>query len=120
MPRSSALWITFREVSRSVRWPKLLQPSPTAETRKPEPPRLRICMELSCDERRGRALWRAPKPAASHGSAKQNHVMGGKEALRSALEPPPKKTRPRSDAATDTRCANGGKPRKAGFPSDTN
>src|SRR5215831_10345597 len=51
MPRSIALWITFREVSRSVRWPKLLQPRPTAETRKPEPPRLRICMDQeSCRE----------------------------------------------------------------------
>src|SRR5271155_5622464 len=48
MPRSIALWITLREVSRSVRWPKLLQPRPTAETRRPEPPRLRICMEISC------------------------------------------------------------------------
>src|SRR4051794_8928896 len=45
MPRSIALWMTLREVSRSVRWPKLLQPSPTAETRRPEPPRLRICMD---------------------------------------------------------------------------
>src|ERR1700755_2633134 len=43
-PRSIARWITLREVSRSVRWPKLLQPRPTAETRRPEPPRLRICM----------------------------------------------------------------------------
>src|SRR3954468_16839003 len=43
-PRSIALWITLREPSRSVRWPKLLQPRPTAETRRPEPPRLRICM----------------------------------------------------------------------------
>src|SRR5438105_13080710 len=47
MPRSIALWITLREVSRSVRWPKLLQPRPTAETRRPEPPRLRICMDGS-------------------------------------------------------------------------
>src|SRR5262245_37411235 len=45
MPRSSARWITLREVSRSVRWPKLLQPTPTAETRRPEPPRLRMSME---------------------------------------------------------------------------
>src|SRR5437879_13467349 len=44
MPRSIARWITLREVSRSVRWPKLLQPSPTADTRRPEPPRLRISM----------------------------------------------------------------------------
>src|SRR3569833_3414973 len=43
-PRSIALWMTLREVSRSVRWPKLLQPMPTAETRRPEPPRLRICI----------------------------------------------------------------------------
>ena len=52
---------TLREVSRSVRWPKLLQPSPTAETRKPEPPRLRICMGWvpSREERRGCAVWRA-------------------------------------------------------------
>src|SRR5712671_3219910 len=49
MPRSIALWITLREVSRSVRWPKLLQPRPTAETRRPEPPRLRICMDRSCE-----------------------------------------------------------------------
>src|ERR1700753_2612207 len=51
MPRSIALWITLREVSRSQRWPKLLQPRPTAETRRPEPPRLRICMNQSCDTR---------------------------------------------------------------------
>ena len=35
---------TLREASRSMRWPKLLQPRPTAETRRPELPRLRICM----------------------------------------------------------------------------
>src|ERR1700753_1016644 len=44
-PRSIALWITLREVSRSVRWPKLLQPRPTAETRRPELPRVRISMD---------------------------------------------------------------------------
>src|SRR6188768_2022558 len=48
MPRSIALWITLREVSRSVRWPKLLQPRPTAETRRPERPRLRISMNEPC------------------------------------------------------------------------
>src|SRR5450755_4540302 len=53
-PRSIALWITLREVSRSVRWPKLLQPRPTAETRRPEPPRLRICMD--CPVRCGREV----------------------------------------------------------------
>src|SRR5215471_10164813 len=54
-PRSMARWITLREVSRSVRWPKLLQPRPTAETRRPEPPRLRICMDQqSCRGRCGK------------------------------------------------------------------
>src|SRR5256885_6209227 len=57
MPRSIALWITLREVSRSVRWPKLLQPRPTAETRRPEPPRLRICMDRSCGKHAGRGGW---------------------------------------------------------------
>src|SRR6202047_1172092 len=52
MPRSIALWITLREVSSAVRWPKLLQPRPTAETRRPEPPRLRICMDRSCEVKR--------------------------------------------------------------------
>src|SRR3982075_2191430 len=86
-PRSIALWITLREVSRSVRWPKLLQPRPTAETRRPEPPRLRICMDQcskffegahdlspnclyfgeSCargEAREGITLWRGPIEAA--------------------------------------------------------
>src|ERR1700753_2065070 len=44
MPKWIALWITLREASRSMRMPKLLQPRPPAETRRPEPPRLRICM----------------------------------------------------------------------------
>src|SRR5262249_48531524 len=59
-PRSSARWITLREASRSVRWPKLLQPRPTTETRRPEPPRLRICMMESCKglERDGEFLER--------------------------------------------------------------
>ena len=71
MPRSIALWITLREVSRSVRWPKLLQPRPTAETRRPEPPRLRICMDRSCEVGReaGRILWPAALEAARCGPA---------------------------------------------------
>src|SRR5665647_837744 len=58
MPRSIALWITLREVSRSVRWPKLLQPRPTAETRRPEPPRLRICI--------GMVLWGMKRGTVEH------------------------------------------------------
>src|SRR3954471_6719921 len=46
MPRSSALWITAREPSRSTGRPKLLQPSPTAETRRPDLPTFRSCMGL--------------------------------------------------------------------------
>ncbi len=90
MPRSIALWITLREVSRSVRWPKLLQPMPTADTRRPEPPRLRISMGQSCGigERvrhcDGRAAGRqgAALPPITHGNASR-------------------KKRSRSDAATD-------------------
>src|SRR5579864_3869846 len=74
MPRSSARWMTFRDVSRSVRWPKLLQPSPTAETRRPEPPRLRICMEQPCRKWEAAIVARAKargKPRFSHA----NHVI---------------------------------------------
>src|ERR1043165_2028050 len=74
MPRSIALWITLREVSRSVRWPKLLQPRPTAETRRPEPPRLRICMDRSCGgEGRDRAVivTGVPKPCKPQPCAHQ-------------------------------------------------
>src|SRR3954467_834128 len=46
MPRSSALWITAREPSRSTGRPKLLQPSPIAETRRPDLPTFRSCMGL--------------------------------------------------------------------------
>src|ERR1700722_5107039 len=68
MPRSIALWITLREVSRSVRWPKLLQPRPTAETRRPELPRLRISMDHPFESRLFLPLWRSrartPVPGA--------------------------------------------------------
>src|SRR5262249_10362574 len=47
MPASSALWITLVELSRSSRCPKLLQPSPTSETRRPELPTLRNVMVTS-------------------------------------------------------------------------
>src|SRR5215831_17162748 len=70
IPRSSALWITLREVSRSVRWPKLLQPRPTEETRRPDPPRLRICMDLSWKKGGwSYPLWRACPSVARCGPA---------------------------------------------------
>src|SRR3546814_4018962 len=41
MPRSIALWTTARVSSRPMRPPKLLQPSPTSDTRRPDRPRFR-------------------------------------------------------------------------------
>src|ERR1700709_1906430 len=89
MPRSIALWITLREASRSVRWPKLLQPRPTAETRRPEPPRLRICMD-------------GPVGKAASRDCIGTREGDGRKARRLARnETQVKKMRSRSDAATD-------------------
>ena len=44
MPASSAASTTARVASRSMRMPKLLQPSPATETTRPEPPRRRYAM----------------------------------------------------------------------------
>jgi hypothetical protein len=44
IPVPMALSITFRDCSRSVNTPKLLQPSPTRETESPELPRLRFAL----------------------------------------------------------------------------
>src|ERR1700712_2430973 len=44
MPASIASFTTFLEASRSIRPPRLLQPRPISETRRPERPRLRIFM----------------------------------------------------------------------------
>src|ERR1700746_700433 len=98
MPRSSALWMTFREVSRSVRWPKLLQPSPTAETRKPERPRLRICMELSCDKREG-AHCGARDRLSQAAILRAKSCDGRWEALRSAKTPDAEKSACQKSAA---------------------
>src|SRR6476619_1118841 len=97
-PRSMARWITLREVSRSVRWPKLLQPRPTAETRRPEPPRLRICMIDPVGSRE--VLHCGP-----HAVSPQGAVLPPAGAfLLSCQAGAPvrrKKMRARSDAATD-------------------
>src|SRR3954452_21238271 len=97
IPRSIALWITLREVSRSVRWPKLLQPRPTADTRRPEPPRLRICMiDPVGVAREGPILWPACRwPARCAATA-----IGAGQECRNKKNTH-KKMRPRSDAATD-------------------
>src|ERR1700756_5031448 len=47
MPRSSALWTTLRVAARSMRPPKLLQPRPTTETRRPDFPRFRCSIRSS-------------------------------------------------------------------------
>src|SRR5471030_1065375 len=127
MPRSIALWITLREASRSVRWPKLLQPRPTAETRRPEPPRLRICMngpERSEVSRRGRIVtprYRSRKVRSygvDHAGLRRPRVLrlscaqrrrgehsiatpGQKAGEKARQKRGYKKVRPRSDAATD-------------------
>src|SRR5207245_9112918 len=91
MPRSIARWITLREVSRSVRWPKLLQPSPTADTRRPEPPRLRISMGGPVRRKQGLILTaarRTGKRLAPRCCHADKEIAG-------------KKTRPQSEAATD-------------------
>src|SRR5437667_4651462 len=50
MPRSNALCTTARVAAKSARPPKLLQPSPTAETIRPERPRLRCSTGASPDQ----------------------------------------------------------------------
>src|ERR1700684_568916 len=103
MPRSIALWITLREASRSMRWPKLLQPRPTAETRRPEPPRLRICMEYPVMRNgRDRVTWCPAAPAAARHAAARRRNSGQPNLPDDVrLNVGLKKVRPRSDAATD-------------------
>src|SRR6478752_10675115 len=90
MARSSARWITLREASKSVRWPKLLQPSPTADTRRPEAPRLRISMGDPCRRWAGAYCdcGAPPQQAARRVAAMLTRTAD-------------KKMRPLSDAATD-------------------
>src|SRR3569623_1349578 len=90
MPRSSARWITLREASRSIRWPKLLQPRPTADTRRPEPPRLRISMGDPVRTKQ------APIVTAARRTGKRALAM-----LPCRHGETGKKMRPLSDAATD-------------------
>src|SRR5262249_19299045 len=52
MPMSSALWTTLRVASRSMRPPKLLQPRPTTETRRPDFPKFLCSIRSSRGEGR--------------------------------------------------------------------
>src|ERR1700753_288658 len=100
MPRSIALWITLREASRSMRMPKLLQPMPTAETRRPEPPRLRISMwDFRGKEGGGHCDAPAPRPqGAVVPYAIYRAGLAGPVATRYVVQ---KKMRARSDARAD-------------------
>ncbi len=91
MPRSSALWITARVASSSMRAPKLLQPRPMAETRRPDWPRLRssigggsLCRAAHAMAKLGKCgRWRqrvAPRPARHAGPG-----MTGPVIVRTAL-----------------------------------
>src|SRR5271156_2982688 len=53
MPRSNALWTTLRVAARSILPPKLLQPRPTTETRRPDFPRF-LCSIRSSVGKRGK------------------------------------------------------------------
>src|SRR5271157_2272219 len=53
MPRSNALWTTLRVAARSILPPKLLQPRPTTETRRPDFPRF-LCSIRSSGLKRGK------------------------------------------------------------------
>src|SRR5215203_6247688 len=70
MPRSSALWTTLRVASRSMRPPKLLQPRPTSDTRRPDDPRLRSCIRFSS------------RPAAKARELARRHALGPEPVLR--------------------------------------
>src|SRR6516162_1187092 len=50
MPRSNALWTTLRVAARSIRPPKLLQPRPTTDTRRPDLPRFLCSIRSSGGE----------------------------------------------------------------------
>src|ERR1700728_3299234 len=99
MPRSIALWITLREASRSMRWPKLLQPRPTAETRRPEPPRLRISMDDPVLVDESRLYCDVMGLSRKTGQAWPTRRMAPE--LQKYWKCRDKKVRPRSDAATD-------------------
>src|SRR6516162_346436 len=88
MPRSSALCTTARVPSTSSRAPKLLQPSPTTETRSPDFPRLR-CSMFDASWRRGvglftgrAAAWQFAPKRSWEGAMGER--LGGKKALVTA------------------------------------
>src|SRR5262245_4789924 len=66
MPLSIALSMTLRVDSSSIRPPKLLQPRPTRETRRPERPRLRVSMGRSPSM--GRTIYQQSRRAAATAS----------------------------------------------------
>src|SRR5579883_2417114 len=58
IPTSSALWMTLREASSSIRWPKLLQPRPTTLTFRSDFPSVRVSIEVTPSSRAKRSSLR--------------------------------------------------------------
>src|SRR3954465_7667132 len=82
MPRSSALWTTLRVASRSIRPPKLLQPRPTSDTRRPDDPRLRSCMRSPFNPSLGSSRTPPPTPALEAPHPPRRHALGPERVLR--------------------------------------
>src|ERR1700761_2877807 len=98
MPRSSALWTTSFVASKSMRPPKLLQPRPTTDTRRPDRPRRR-CSNYSplylrdlLSQPDGRHLAGDDQVAAGRGAQVLDRYAGGdfaqSHAFRGYLEQP--------------------------------
>src|ERR1041384_2585032 len=84
MPQSSALWMTAREFSSSIRWPKLLQPSPTTDTRRPDLPRLRKFMIAPSPVRARRSHAHRPETIRPTCAAPLRAMRLSRPACRSA------------------------------------
>src|SRR6266545_1216413 len=79
IPTSSAVWTASSTLLSSIRRPKLLQPTPTTETARPEPPSRRKRMSVTtCDPMR--------RPAAARSLARTLAVVETGEILRRCSE----------------------------------
>src|SRR5260370_30228622 len=81
IPRSSALWTTFREAAKSALRPKLLQPSPTIEAWRPDFPSARCLKRKSSQPMFGLAsetgaAVRSLLPRIDHGKTVAPAVVG--------------------------------------------
>src|SRR6266545_3606401 len=79
IPTSSAVWTASSTLLSSIRRPKLLQPTPTTETARPEPPSRRKRMSVTtCDPMR--------RPAAARSLARTLAVVETGEILQRAAD----------------------------------